>query len=95
MRNYTLSVMGGDAPSYNDPLKFKTNSLEEVIQIIELMLKNGHKVSILSEDTDPEKPSRELVEAAELAGRNAEKPPYDCFAMDGGTEETPVEALAG
>ena len=41
MRNYTLSVMGGDAPSYNDPLKFKTDSLEEVIQIIELMLKNG------------------------------------------------------
>ena len=95
MRNYTLLVMGGDAPSYNDPLKFKTDSLEEVIQIIELMLKNGHKVSVLSEDTEPEKPSKELIEAVatELAGRIGEKAPYE-FNMDEG-DGAPVEALAG
>ena len=95
MRSYTLLVMGGEAPSYNDPLKFKTDNLEEVIQIIELMLRNGHKVSVLSEGTDPEKPSRELIDAvaSELAKRTGEKSPYD-FDMDE-DGETPVEALAG
>ena len=88
MRQYTLSVMGGNTPSYYDPLEFKTDSLDEAIQIVELMLKNGHKVTVLSEDTEKNEPSDEFVSAV------AEKVAAQIFDMDEDQSEK-VEALAG
>ena len=96
MRIYTLSVNGADAPSYNDPLKFTTDSMDEVIRIIELMLKNGHRVSVLCEEKEPADPSDEFVDAVaeKVTARIGKTEAPFTFDMDE-TGAAKVEALAG
>ena len=96
MRSYTLSIKGEDFPSYADPLKVKTNSFDEAMKVVDLMLKNGHTVSVLCEEVEDVPPSDEFIDAVakKVAARISEgTPPYE-FAMDEHEAEQ-VEALAG
>lgn len=95
MRSYVLFVKGKNTPSYNDPLEFRADSLEEVSQIIQLMLKNGHIVSVLSEDTAATEVSEALVDAVseKLAARAADSDfPCECKAQADGDAADPALA---
>lgn len=67
MKSYLISVKSKDSATYSEPLKFRTESLDEVVEIFDMMLRHGHTVivePVEEPDTDQEtedKPS-ELVE---------------------------------
>ena len=96
MRSYTLTAIGTNSPSYYDPLEFTTDSMDEVIQIVELMLKHGHKVSVLCQEKEPAEPSDEFVDAVaeKVTARIGRAEAPFTFDMDE-SGAAKVEALAG
>lgn len=55
MRNYIVTVRDKNAESYSHPLTCRTNDLDEVVEIFDMMLRYGHTVTVEVEETlDPE-----------------------------------------
>lgn len=67
MKSYLISVKSKDSATYSEPLKFRTASLDEVVEIFDMMLRHGHTVIVEpveepKEDPEKEEKPSELIE---------------------------------
>lgn len=59
MKIYVISVRSKDSASYSEPLKFRTSDIEEVVEILDMMLKHGHTVIVEPVEEPEEDPQKE------------------------------------
>lgn len=66
MNNYIVSVRAKGAAPTAQALVFRTNDLDEVVEIFDLMIKYGHTVTVEAEESAPDEQESEERETTSV-----------------------------